>query len=112
MHAELAPGDGELILDKTTCNTFASTELAAVLESSRLTHLVIAGLQSEYCIRETTLGALEVGYGVTLASDGHGTYDSRDRNAATIVAAVNDELSSRVTLVPAEKISFVDQRTF
>ena len=112
LHAELAPGDGELILDKTTCNTFASTELAAVLESSRLTHLVIAGLQSEYCIRETTLGALEMGYGGALASDGHSTYDSRDRKAATIVAAVNDELSSRVTLVPAEKISFVEQRTF
>ena len=49
---------------------------------------------------------------MTLATDGHSTYDSSGRKAAAIVAAVNEELSPRATLVPAEKILLVDRRTF
>ena len=46
LHAELQPVDQEVILDKTTCNTFASTDLAAVLDARSVSQLVIAGLQS------------------------------------------------------------------
>jgi len=64
--------------------------------------VVIAGLQSEYCIRETALGALARGLEVTLISNGHSTYDSGGRRAPEIRTAVNHEFDGRVALVSVE----------
>jgi nicotinamidase-related amidase len=58
LHAGLRPDGGDVVLDKTTCKTSASTPLAAELDARDVTRVVISGLQSEYCIRETVLGAL------------------------------------------------------
>ena len=57
-----------------------------------------AGLQSEYCIRATTLGALSRDLEVTLVSNGHGTYDSAGRAASEISAASPWLLSARPQL--------------
>jgi nicotinamidase-related amidase len=102
----LRPQVGELILDKTTCDAFASTHLQEELAAREVTSVVIAGLQSEYCILETTLGALARNLKVTLVSDGHGTYPSADREAAEISAAVNAALAGRVTLANTEAVRF------
>ncbi len=105
LHPRLAPAEGDPVLDKTTCDTFASTPLAESLQSRGVTRVVIAGLQSEYCIRETTLGALGRGFEVTLVSDGHSTYAGGGRTAEAISAAVNAELDGRVLLLRADEIS-------
>ena len=68
--------------------------------------MTIAGLQSEWCVRETTLGALALGYRVTLAADGHSTYDGRTRTAVEVSMAVNEELAGRVALVQVNEIAF------
>lgn len=104
--AGFEPDENELVLDKTTCNTFTSTDLAEQLESRGVRHLVVAGLQSDYCVRETTLGAVGLGYRVTLVSDGHSTYDSKTQKAAEISAAVNAELAPRVKLRKAGEVDF------
>lgn len=111
LHPSFQPGDGDLLLDKTTCDTFASTALGAELDARGITRLVIAGLQSDHCIRETTLAAVTRGLGVTLVANGHSTYDSPNRKAAEISQAVNDEFADRVTLVEAEEIHFPMSRT-
>ena len=104
LHPRLVPLAGEAVLDKTTCDTFASTALASELAARGVSRLVIAGLQSEFCVRETTLGALALGLEVTLVSDGHGTYDSGGTPAAETSAAVNAELAGRVTLATAAEV--------
>lgn len=76
------------------------------LEVRGVTRIVIAGLQSDYCIRETTRGALSRGLQVTLVSDGHSTYDGGGRTAADIIAAVNKEFENRANLVTAEAVRF------
>ncbi len=106
LHPALAPRAGERVLDKTTCDTFASTPLGSELAALGVTRVVIAGLQSEWCIRESTLGALAAGHAVTLVSDGHSTYDGKTRTAGETSAAVNAELAARVTLVPADQVAF------
>jgi nicotinamidase-related amidase len=68
--------------------------------------LVVAGLQSEYCVRDTVLGALARGYEVTLISDGHSTYDGGGRSALEKSTAVNAELEHRVRLVRADELRF------
>ena len=106
LHPSLSPAPGERVLDKTTCDTFASTPLGEELDALGVRRVVIAGLQSEYCIRETTLGALARGLDVTLVADAHSTYDGRQRKAPDISATVNAEFAGRVVLTPADGVGF------
>lgn len=106
LHPAIVPAAGETILDKTTCDTFASTALGEELSRLGVRRLVIAGLQSDYCIRETTLGALERGYAVTLVSDAHSTVDGGGKTAGEKSAAVNAELGGRARLVRADEVRF------
>ena len=100
------PAAGDLVLDKTTCDTFASTALGDELASRGVAQVVIAGLQSDYCVRETTLGALARSLAVTLVSDGHSTYAGGGKTASEISAAVNAELAGRARLASAGEILF------
>jgi nicotinamidase-related amidase len=96
--------EGEPVLDKTTCDTFASTELAAVLPPG--TDLVVAGMQSDFCVRETSLAAVQRGYGVTLVRGAHATYDGSEP-AAAASAAVEQELGSHgVAVVDPGEVVF------
>jgi len=106
LHPVLQPAGAEPILDKTTSDTFASTSLDDELKARGITHLVIAGLQSEYCIKQTTLGALTRGYQVTLVSDGHSTYPGGGQSALEKSAAINAEFQGRITLAKAADIRF------
>jgi nicotinamidase-related amidase len=106
IHPAIAPAEGEPIVDKSTGDAFAGTRLHDDLQAAGVRRVIIAGLQSEYCIRDTVLGALARGFEVTLVSDGHGTYDAGGRAAAEISAAINTELAGRVTLVGAGELRF------
>ena len=106
LDSRFAPASGEPVLDKTTCDSFASTDLDAQLRERQVGRVVIAGLQSDWCVRETTQGALSRGYGVTLVADGHSTYDGKTRTAAETGLAVNDEFRDRVELVSARDVRF------
>ncbi len=106
LHPSLRPAEGDIVLDKTTQDTFASTALGDVLTARGISHLIIAGLQSEYCIRETTRGALARHFTVTLVSDGHSTYDGKEGTALQTSAAVNAEFAGRVTLAESDSLRF------
>lgn len=106
LHPSLRPKEGDVVLDKTTQDTFASTALGDLLKARGIGHLIIAGLQSEYCVRETTLGALARHLTVTLVSDGHSTYDGTKSTALQTSAAVNAEFAGRVTLAAADSLRF------
>ena len=105
-HPDLQPGPGELVLDKTTADAFASTDLASALAARGVDRIVVAGLQSEYCVRETVLGALNHGLRVVLVADGHSTYASGGRTAEAIRTDVNTELAWRVALEAADSVTF------
>lgn len=73
---ELAPAPGETVVRKTCCDAFAGTPLRAVLDGLGAKRLVIAGAQSDYCIRITAQRAATEGYSVVLVSDAHTTADA------------------------------------
>ena len=98
IHPDLTPGRGELVFDKTTRDAFASTGLEAELRTRGVGRVVIAGLQSDHCIRATTLGALSRGLQVTLVSDAHSTYPAGGKPASDISESINIELEERVKL--------------
>ena len=61
------------MIDKSASDAFDGTPLALRLRARGVERVVLAGLQSEFCIRATALGAIERGFAVVLVSDGHWT---------------------------------------
>lgn len=67
----LEPRADEQVVHKRYPDSFEETTLKEVLGEA--TQLVIAGAQTDACIRATVHGALVRGFDVTLVSDGHTT---------------------------------------
>jgi nicotinamidase-related amidase len=107
-HPDVAPARGEPIIDKTTSSAFVSGELDRLLRNQGIGGLIIAGLQTDYCIDTNCRVACNLGYDVTLAADAHSTYDGGDLTAAQIIGHHNRILSSSgmVQLQPAGEIRF------
>lgn len=66
----------EPLVRKEYRDSFAGTDLADVLDARGVQRLVVAGAQSDYCIRTTTQAAAARGFDVTLVSDAHTTTDA------------------------------------
>jgi nicotinamidase-related amidase len=72
---ELTPADGEPRVDKNYGDSFEATTLENVLSGLDVGRLVVAGAETDACIRSTVHGAFVRGYDVTLVSDAHTTGD-------------------------------------
>jgi len=72
---ELTPGEAEPLVEKNYGDSFEDTTLAAVLSSLSIGRLVVAGAETDACIRSTLHGALVRGYDVILVSDAHTAND-------------------------------------
>jgi nicotinamidase-related amidase len=72
----VAPLAGEPVVEKRHRDAFADTTLASVLAEWGVGRLVVAGAQSDYCVRATTQRAAIEGYDVVLVSDCHTTKDA------------------------------------
>lgn len=72
---ELGRRGGEPIVHKRHGDAFEGTDLEAALAERRVGRLVVAGAQSDMCIRSTLHGALVRGYDALLVADAHTTVD-------------------------------------
>ena len=72
---ELTPAAAEPLVEKTWGDAFEDTVLETILSDLGAGRLVLAGAQTDACIRSTLHGALVRGYDVTLVSDAHTTDD-------------------------------------
>jgi nicotinamidase-related amidase len=70
---ELVPSAGEEIIEKTFRNTFLETNFEEVLSTKKISHLYICGAETNNCVRHTSMGALDLGYDITLIEDAHTT---------------------------------------
>ena len=73
--AELSPGAAEPLVEKNYADSFEDTTLETVLSGLGVGRLVVAGAQTDECIRSTLHGAFVRGYDATLVSDAHTTED-------------------------------------
>ena len=88
------PVAGELVVRKEESDTFASNpELAPVLRDRGVDRVVVAGMQSEFCIEATSRGALGEGFAVVLPRGGHATYDD-ETSAAQVSLATEEALGA------------------
>lgn len=102
------PHEPDEVIRKRVCDTFtADPGLAERLRAARVETVVVAGMQSEFCVEETALGAIREGFRVVLPHDGHATYNQRDRDASAVSAEVEQRLKQCGVLVqPARGIKF------
>jgi len=78
---ELTPDDAEPLVEKNYADAFEDTSLEAVLSGLGVGRLVVAGAQTDECIRSTLHGAFVRGYDATLVSDAHTTEDQTEWGA-------------------------------
>jgi nicotinamidase-related amidase len=72
---ELARDEAEPLVEKQYGDSFEATNLESVLSDLGVGRLVVAGAQTDECIRSTLHGAFARGYDATLVSDAHTTED-------------------------------------
>ena len=82
----------DIIINKYTPDCFHQTTLSGLLEDQNIQTLVIAGLQTEYCIDTTCRRAFTLGYSTILVSDAHSTCDNGILSAQKIIEHHNQVL--------------------
>jgi nicotinamidase-related amidase len=113
IHPTIAPAAGDLIVQKRASDSFYETTLQQELDARGVTHLVITGAQTEFCVDTTCRRAASLGYGVTLVADAHLTGDRDPFTWDQIVAYHNAILPQLVTpnepikVQPTAEIAFV-----
>ena len=106
-HPAVAPEARETVIEKHHSSAFHGTDLHARLTAVGADRLVVAGMQTEYCVDSACRAATALGYRVVLAADGHTTFDSSVLPAERIVAHHNKTLGGVfVELLPAAEIQF------
>ncbi|MGZ3376318.1 MAG: cysteine hydrolase family protein [Phenylobacterium sp.] len=72
---ELVPAAGETVVEKYYGDAFEETALEGALADRGVGRLIVAGAQTDACVRSTLHGGLVRGYDVTLVTDAHTTED-------------------------------------
>ena len=75
---ELPRLDSEPLVHKSYGDSFEGTDLEEVLAGAGVGRLVVAGAETDACIRSTIHGAFTRGYDVTLVGDAHTTNDKSE----------------------------------
>lgn len=70
---ELAPREGEPVVDKTTPDSFLGTGLDETLRALGVTEVIVTGFATEVCVDTTARQALSRGYDLVVVADGHTT---------------------------------------
>lgn len=70
---QVAPMEDEIVINKTASGAFNSTNIAYVLRNMEITGLLIVGVYSNECVSTAIRDACDLGFFVTLISDGCAT---------------------------------------
>ncbi|WP_282295386.1 cysteine hydrolase family protein [Stenotrophomonas sp. PS02289] len=110
--SELEIAETDLLSRKTTPDSFHNTDLAATLSGLGVTHLVVCGYATEFCVDTTVRRAAALGYEITLVADAHTTHDKPHAPATAIIVHHNATLPSirsfgvKIAAVPVDEVVF------
>ncbi len=76
-------------IGKTANDVFYQSSLEELLQSLGITHLMITGCATDFCVESTIQSAITRDYEVTVIADGHTTADRPDLNAKQVIDHYN-----------------------
>ena len=83
---QLSPRKTDIHINKHFNSSFEGTPLEELLSQLGITHIVLAGAATNWCIRATAYGALNRGYDLTLIQDAHSTEDMEFEDGVIVKA--------------------------
>jgi len=108
IHPELAPTEQDIIIQKSTPDSFHNTDFEEQLQQQMVEHLVLAGIQTDICVDTTCRRAFSMGYSITLAADAHSTWDSGSLSAQQVIDHHNGVLKWFSRIKETKDIQFND----
>lgn len=66
---EIAPGEDEIVLQKSSSSVFVSTHVDYILRNLGVRQLILCGLVTDQCVESAVRDACDLGYLVTLVPD-------------------------------------------
>lgn len=94
---ELAPVEGEVILDKPGKDSFYATDLEAMLRARDIKTLIITGVTTEVCVQSTARAANDRGFECIIVSDCTASYFPEFKQSALDMFAAQGAIVGWVT---------------
>jgi nicotinamidase-related amidase len=104
LHPALHPTGADRIIHTLKGNAFEGTELDGELAALGVGAVVVTGLVTHGCVKNSCIGAHDLGYRVVLVTDGHSSYS---KDASKLIEEWNETLSHDIAeLRTAGEVAF------
>lgn len=109
--AQLAPLEGEAVVEKELPNAFVRTDLQSRLEATGRKEIILIGMMTHMCVSSTARAALDLGFRTTIDASACATRDLPDGlggviPARTVNAVALVELSDRFAIIVRDNSAF------